>query len=95
MLTYLFAALVFGLVVTGMALGVIFSNKPIKGSCGGIGALGMDTACEICGGNPQVCEEETRNQAGIAAGLFDETDDAAQGETRFYDASGSRDERRS
>ena len=86
MATFFFAALVFGLVMTGMALGVIFSNKPIKGSCGGIGALGMDTACEICGGNPQVCEEETRNQAGIAAGLFD--DDGAPGkpQSAFYDA---------
>ena len=79
MATFFLAAVVFGLVVAGMALGVIFSNKPIKGSCGGIGALGMDTACEICGGNPRVCEEETRNQAGIAAGLHDEAG--------FYDAS--------
>ena len=87
MATFFFAALVFGLVMTGMALGVIFSNKPIKGSCGGIGALGLDTACEICGGNPQVCEEETRNQAGIAAGLFDESVDQAQRDrTAFYDA---------
>ena len=87
MLTYLLATLVFALVVTGMALGVIFSNKPIKGSCGGIGALGMDTACEICGGNPTICEEETRNQAGIAAGLFDESaaeDDSST--ATFYDA---------
>ena len=89
MITYLLAAMVFGLVVTGMALGVIFSNKPIKGSCGGIGALGMDTACEICGGNPQVCEEETRNQAGVAAGLFEE-----EPESQFYDASSGEDQRR-
>ena len=75
MATFFFAALVFGLVIAGMAVGVIFSNKPIKGSCGGIGALGLDTACEICGGNPQVCEEETRNQAGIAADLFYDADD--------------------
>jgi hypothetical protein len=74
MATFVFAAIVFGLVITGMAVGVIFSNKPIKGSCGGIGALGMDTACEICGGNPRVCEEETRNQAGIAADLFYDAD---------------------
>ena len=35
----------------------------------------MDTACEICGGNPKVCEEETRNQAGIAADLFYDADE--------------------
>lgn len=78
MATFVFAALVFGVVIAGMAIGVIFSNKPIKGSCGGIGALGMDTACEICGGNPKVCEEETRNQAGIAADLFYDADERDQ-----------------
>ena len=66
MATFIFAALVFCVVVAGMAVGVIFSNKPIKGSCGGIGALGMDTACEICGGNPQTCESETRAGEGAA-----------------------------
>jgi hypothetical protein len=74
MLTFLLAALVFILVVAGMAVGVIFSNKPIKGSCGGMSAIGMDTTCDICGGNPTVCEEETRNQAGVAADLFYEVD---------------------
>ncbi len=33
-----FAALVvFGLVITGMAVGVIFSDRRITGSCGGLG----------------------------------------------------------
>jgi hypothetical protein len=35
-------------------------RAPIKGSCGGIGALGVGAACEICGGNPQRCDELTR-----------------------------------
>ena len=77
MLTYFLAMLVFVTVVVGMALGVILSNKPIKGSCGGMSAIGMDTACDICGGDPKVCEEETRNQAGIAADLFYEADKKA------------------
>ena len=58
---FLISALVFGLVMAAMAVGVMNGRAPIKGSCGGMGALGIDTACEICGGNPQRCEEETRD----------------------------------
>ena len=47
------------LVVAAMSVGVIFSNKPIKGSCGGMSALGMDAACEICGGDKNKCENGT------------------------------------
>ena len=58
---FLITALVFGMVMAAMAVGVINGRAPIKGSCGGMGALGIDTACEICGGNPQRCDEETRD----------------------------------
>ena len=58
---FLITFLVFGLVVTGMAVGVIMGRGPIKGSCGGMGALGIDTACDICGGDPKRCDEETRD----------------------------------
>lgn len=58
---FLITALVFGLVMAAMAVGVMNGRAPIKGSCGGMGALGVDTACEICGGNPQRCDEETRD----------------------------------
>jgi hypothetical protein len=53
--------LVICLVMAAMAVGVINGRAPIKGSCGGMGALGIDTACEICGGDPQRCDEETRD----------------------------------
>lgn len=33
--------------MTLMALGVLFSNKPLKGSCGGMGNV-MDEDCEFC-----------------------------------------------
>ena len=63
MTVFLFSVLVIALVIGGMAIGVILGRPPIKGSCGGMGALGIDTACEICGGDPQRCDEETRDGA--------------------------------
>ena len=61
MAVFLISAAVFGLVIAGMAIGVMMGRAPIKGSCGGMGALGIDTACEICGGDPRRCDEETRD----------------------------------
>lgn len=53
-------------VIAAMSVGVIFANKPILGSCGGMGALGVDTACDICGGSPKKCEEERQKGKGNA-----------------------------
>jgi len=60
MTLFLVSMLVIGLVMAIMAVGVIMGRAPIKGSCGGMGALGIDTTCDICGGDPQRCDEETR-----------------------------------
>lgn len=46
------------LLVAAMAVGVIFSNKPITGSCGGMSALGMEVACDVCKGDKSRCEKE-------------------------------------
>lgn len=46
-------------VIALMAVGVMAGRKPISGSCGGLGAVGIDSKCEICGGNPAKCEAET------------------------------------
>jgi len=40
-----------------MAVGVMFGRQPIAGSCGGMKALGMEMECEVCGGNPEICEK--------------------------------------
>ena len=37
------------LVVAGMAVGVIFSRRPITGSCGGLSALPGADRCGACG----------------------------------------------
>ena len=55
-MTFVLALLVFMAIVAAMAVGVIFGRAPIKGSCGGLGAVGIDQECEICGGDLQRCE---------------------------------------
>ncbi|MDY6839891.1 MAG: (Na+)-NQR maturation NqrM [Pseudomonadota bacterium] len=56
--TFLLVLLIVVLLVAAMSIGVIFGRKPISGTCGGIGALGISQSCDICGGNTQECEEE-------------------------------------
>jgi hypothetical protein len=57
---FLISFIVFAFILSAMAVGVIAGRAPIKGSCGGIGALGIDQSCDLCGGDPQRCETETR-----------------------------------
>ena len=38
--TFLITLLVVGIVIAGMAIGVMFGRKPIAGSCGGLGGHG-------------------------------------------------------
>jgi uncharacterized protein len=42
--------------MAGMAVGVIFSSKPLRGSCGGVGSAGS-CACEEAG-TPGACKIE-------------------------------------
>ena len=51
--TVYLSIIILGLAILGLSIGVIFDNKPIQGSCGGIGAV---EDCTICGGDPQKCE---------------------------------------
>jgi hypothetical protein len=44
-------------IVAAMSVGVMFGRRPIQGSCGGLGRLGIDAECEICGGSPARCAE--------------------------------------
>jgi len=73
MLVFVLTVFIMGLVVTAMAVGVLAGREPIKGSCGGLGAVGINQSCEICGGDPVRCDEE-KGEAGEA------------GEASFYDA---------
>ena len=59
MVEVILSIVIFGLLITGMAVGVLLGRKPISGSCGGVGAaLGeTDYSCDICGGDIKKCED--------------------------------------
>ncbi|MEM6276775.1 MAG: (Na+)-NQR maturation NqrM [Pseudomonadota bacterium] len=46
--TFLLAFGLLMLVMLGMSLGVIFMNKRIKGSCGGLNAISDADQCLVC-----------------------------------------------
>ncbi|NIB41268.1 (Na+)-NQR maturation NqrM [Pseudomaricurvus alkylphenolicus] len=52
------------LFVIAMSVGVLMGRKPLKGSCGGVGAAlkEEDYVCDLCGGDPNKCEEEQEKQ---------------------------------
>jgi hypothetical protein len=63
MQTVILAIIVLLIVVVAMSVGVMMGRKPIKGSCGGVGAaLGeKDYICPVCGDDPNKCENEQDN----------------------------------
>ncbi|MCH8530470.1 MAG: (Na+)-NQR maturation NqrM [Saccharospirillum sp.] len=59
MATFLAVLVVMLVVVVAMAVGVIFGRQPIKGSCGGMAAIGMESECDVCGGDKNKCDKES------------------------------------
>lgn len=52
MSTFLLAFGFFLVIITIMAVGYIFQRKQISGSCGGLGSIGIDKACDC----PEPCD---------------------------------------
>jgi FAD:protein FMN transferase len=57
--TIIAALIVFAIAITGMSVGVIFSNRRIQGSCGGLANMpGHEgSACELCTNPSEECQE--------------------------------------
>jgi hypothetical protein len=63
--TILISFLVFAIVMLGMAVGLIFNNREIKGSCGGLNAIdGLEGACDICEVKEQCKRRRQRGAEG-------------------------------
>lgn len=58
---FLITFVVLAICLSGLALGVIFSNKPIQGSCGGVGRM-MGEKCKLCD-RKDSCKEEEKKRA--------------------------------
>lgn len=63
---FLIVFAVLAILITAMSVGVIFGKKPISGSCGGMAALGMEVACDVCGGDKSKCDKEVDEAAKSA-----------------------------
>ena len=64
MIEFFMTFIIFLSVVVIMAVGVLRGRAPISGSCGGLNNLGVDGACEICGGNPSACDSPNAGVLG-------------------------------
>lgn len=74
MTTILLSIVLLAVLFAAMAVGIMFGRPPIKGSCGGMSAMGVKGECEICGGDTSKCEESSRT-----------SEDAGQGKVRRFD----------
>jgi hypothetical protein len=56
--TFILAFVCFLFVALALSLGFIVQRKAIAGSCGGLGALGIDKACDC----PEPCDRKKARQ---------------------------------
>ncbi|GLR75510.1 MULTISPECIES: (Na+)-NQR maturation NqrM [Aliivibrio] len=59
MSTFLITFGVFLAVIGAMAIGYIVQRKVVKGSCGGLGAVGIDKVCNC----PEPCDARKKREA--------------------------------
>ncbi len=68
-MVFVLAFLVMAVIMAGMAIGAMAGRGPLKGSCGGLSAVGIEGRCEICGDDPSLCEEQ-KESANAPESLF-------------------------
>ena len=74
MIVFLLSLLFMLLIVGGMAIGAMAGRGPLKGSCGGLAAVGIEGRCEICGDDPNRCESKSKDSLVQGASFYDATE---------------------
>jgi thiamine biosynthesis lipoprotein len=75
--TFLLALVVFGVAVIGLAIGVILSNRRLRGSCGGLAGMQDEhgrPVCESCTTPASDCDEFRKRAASAAEANATESD---------------------
>lgn len=70
MTTFLITAGIFAIAILGMAVGVILSNRRLRGSCGGIAGRTDsegNTACQLCSSPSPECTGEPESKTEAAS----------------------------
>lgn len=62
MTTFLVTFAAFLLVIAAMSVGYIFQRKVVKGSCGGLGVVGIEKECNC----PEPCDARLKREARAA-----------------------------
>lgn len=78
---FFLAFLIMGLIMAGMAIGAMAGRGPLKGSCGGLSAVGIEGRCDICGDDPSLCEERADEDQSVQPG--------GSRASAFYNAAGA------
>lgn len=82
-MVFVLAFLIMALVTAAMAIGALAGRGPLKGSCGGIAALGLEGRCAICG-------DDWRASTGSAtASTSSATEEGNSGDWRRRDECGT------
>ena len=81
-MVFVLAFLIMAVVTAAMAIGALAGRGPLKGSCGGIAALGIDEGrCAICGD-----DWASTGSATASTGSATEEDNSDAAGADFYDA---------
>jgi hypothetical protein len=68
---FFLAFIIMGLIMAGMAIGAMAGRGPLKGSCGGLSAVGIEGRCEICGDDPSRCDEQSAAKDNTRTEFYD------------------------